>query len=116
LKQVLSTAVLLMFASSGLIAYNLASRGQLLEDGNRYPLRGWPVSGTITPTHYVVFLGEPDGSREVSSKSSRSLNWEIFSTWFLYDAFVNLGVLLILAIALEYLIRRREGRKPPAPP
>ena len=96
----LSTAVVLMFVASGLLWLNL--RDPVLTSKNAYGGffmwdRGWPLAyGRVRSDDYFV---------------TEYLDALFFPGLFA-DSIVGLGVLLAVAVACEWPIRRREAKAP----
>ena len=110
----LSTAVLLMFVAGLCLWANIGYRnfGET-SDFNPWRPKGWPVGGPIRlyaqgwPLPYSI----NSWSSEERSVDSRKISIECTLLAIPADFLAAIGIVGGTAIALEYLIRRREGRK-----
>jgi len=91
----LSTVVLLMFVANGLLWINFRTYSCCIDSGvqaNR--ACGWPFE-------WLIWMNFADGS---DSKPNLYLGA-------IFDPAAAILILAIIAISIEHLIRRREGRK-----
>jgi hypothetical protein len=118
----LLTLVLMMLAAGGLLGANIFTpraivfeknvskdpRSNLMRDKLTFAWSGWPIRG---PQTIVIGAGiNPEDQIASMVRFNATGRFRDYRT-IIFNVLIAIGLVLIIAIILEYILRRREGRR-----